>query len=279
MQTASIIEDDMRVSIELPHEKEEVIPGVKWGLVYGFSTPAYWKYHVLARRLQNNEIKYKLGKSLKEEVAACLLGGHGIPASMGIAAFNHLKAHNAFGDVVPDEDSLFKWLKEPIEHNGKLSHYRFAKQKSKYLAAALKKLETEPVDDTSDIELRNWLIEIPGIGYKTASWVVRNWLDSNSVAILDIHLLRAGKLGGFLDPKLKIESRYIELEKQFIDLCDGLDVRASELDAVIWYEMMSAPGLVKLAMDNYDKAQNIKSPRSPRTKQSNTNSKQFSLRI
>ncbi|MDZ3993341.1 hypothetical protein PspTeo4_24872 [Pseudomonas sp. Teo4] len=40
--------------------------------------------------------------------------------------------------------------------------------------------------------LRDWLLELPGIGYKTASWVARNWLDADDVAILDIHILRAG---------------------------------------------------------------------------------------
>ena len=71
------------VRVELPAENMEVIPGVKWGSICAFPSPAYWKYQVLARRIQGTQIRYRLGTTLAEEVGACLLGGHGIPASVG----------------------------------------------------------------------------------------------------------------------------------------------------------------------------------------------------
>ena len=88
--------------------------------------------------------------------------------------------------------------------------------------------------------LRDWLTRIPGIGFKTASWVARNWLDADDVAILDIHILRAGVLAGFLDSTLTVERHYRELEEQFLAFSAGLGVRASELDALMWYEMMAS---------------------------------------
>jgi N-glycosylase/DNA lyase len=272
MQRSFVWNSSTMVSIDLPHEKEDVIPGIQWGAAFAFPSPAYWKYQVLARRIQGSQIRYQLGKTLAEEIGACLLGGHGIPAAIGIAAFEHLKQRGAFGEKLPDDSSLLTWLGEPIQYGNKTVRYRFAKQKAKYLAAALTKLDHEPAPNHSGKALRNWLLEIPGIGYKTASWIARNWLDADDVAILDIHLLRAGQLGGFFAPKLTVERHYLELEEQFIAFSNGLGVRASELDAVIWHEMMSSPYSVRQAMKKLETTkETITSNIRPRTKQRDSN--------
>ena len=92
--------------------------------------------------------------------------------------------------------------------------------------------------------LRDWLLELPGIGYKTASWIARNWLDADDVAILDIHILRAGALAGFFSSGLTVERHYLQLEAEFLALSKAIDVRPSRLDALMWYQMMSAPSVV-----------------------------------
>lgn len=245
MQRACVIMPLAQVSIELPPADAEVIPGVHWGAVEAFPTPAYWAYQVIARRIASKSVQYKLGASLREEVGACLLGGHGIPASIGLLAFNHLKRKGAFELQTPSESDLKRWLTEPLEVQGKQVRYRFASQKAKYLAAALRKLSSEPAPNASSRALRDWLTSIPGVGYKTASWVVRNWMDADDVAILDIHILRAGVLAGFLDSQLEVERHYLELEKQFICFSTGLGVRTSELDAVIWLEMAQSRATVE----------------------------------
>lgn len=248
MQRACVMLDATTVHIQLPAPEAEVVPGVVWGPVDAFPTPAYWAYQVLARRIQGAPIKYRLGSTLPEEVAACLLGGHGIPARIGLAAFEHLKRKGALNSAVPGETDLLAWLTEPMMVDGRAVRYRFAAQKARYLAAALKALSTSPVPMESGRALRNWLTALPGIGPKTASWIARNWLDADDVAILDIHLLRAGVLGGFLDPALTVERHYLELEAQFLTFSRGLGVRASELDAVIWLEMMSARATVEKSL-------------------------------
>lgn len=241
MQRACVMLDSMTINVELPPAEAEVIPGVPWGAVEAFPTPAYWAYQVMARRIEARSIQYKLGKTLREEVGACLLGGHGIPASIGLLAYHHLKAKGAFEAEPPEEKVLFQWLSEPMSHEGRLVRYRFAGQKARYLAAAMRKLAQEPSPEQSGRALRDWLTAIPGIGYKTASWVARNWLDADDVAILDIHILRAGVLAGFLDQELTVERDYLALEAQFLKFSFGLGVRASELDAVIWLDMMASP--------------------------------------
>mgnify|MGYP000403712212 CR=1 FL=1 len=59
MQVGSIFFDQAVLNVELPKADEEVIPGVPWGAIEAFPTPAYWAYQVYARRLACNRINYK----------------------------------------------------------------------------------------------------------------------------------------------------------------------------------------------------------------------------
>ncbi len=275
MQLGAIFMDRVVFNVELPKAEAEVIPGVPWGAMEAFPTPAYWAYQVYARRLTGNRINYKLGATLKEEVGACLLGGHGIPANVGVAAFHHVRARGAFGDDPPSEDMLLEWLLEPLAIDERKVRYRFAKQKARYLSAALQKLSVELPPLANGKELRNWLLDIPGIGYKTASWVARNWLDADDVAILDIHILRAGLLGNFFESNLTVERNYLELEEQFIRFSKGLGVRASELDALMWLEMMSSSATVHSLMGMGH--QNAESAARNRPKKRKSNPDQLAL--
>lgn len=256
-QLAYIENGYVSVQIELPDEDIEVIDGIRWGDVSGFPTLAYWLFRILERRLQHKQVKYKLGSSLLEEVAACLLGGHGIPASMGIASFEHLRGKGAFSGEVFSEKQLYSWLSEPIYHKGQYSKYRFSGQKAKYLHSSMQKLSEETPPCTSGKELRNWLMSIRGIGPKTASWVARNWLDADDVAILDIHIYRAGILANFFQPQMTVEKNYFELESQFINVARGLKVSAAELDAVMWYEMQGSTRVHRLLAQMMDRKNNL----------------------
>lgn len=226
--------------IQLPSADEEVMLGVQWGKVEVFPTPAYWAYQVKAREITNSFARYKLGNSLIEETAACMLGGHGIPAAVGIAAFKKLQSKHLFSGVYA-EDDIYEVLSQPLEVNERLIKYRFARQKSKYLSKMLSFMHNNQPPLDSGKKLREWLLQIPGVGLKTASWIARNWLNANDVAILDIHIIRAGNICGFLDKKMSVEKNYLELEDQFLKFSNAIGVKASDLDAVIWYEMMSSP--------------------------------------
>lgn len=246
-QIATVHSSTLTVSLSLPRPTDEVLPGVLWGDVGAFPSPAYWTYLVYAARLLGDRPRYELGSSLVEEVSACLLGGHGIPATVGLAAFSALKSKGALDTTskLPTEQALLEMLSEPLEVNSKSVRYRFAAQKSRYLHAALCFLQQHAAPQDPK-ELRNWLIGIPGIGLKTASWVVRNWTRSDEVAILDVHLMRVGKAIKLFPEHLTVERHYLALEELFLQLSRAMDVRASELDAVIWNEMASSPLSVKL---------------------------------
>lgn len=253
------------VQVDLPPEKQEVLPSVKWGDASGFPTVAYWLYKVLEKRITGDSIRYKLGNSLIEEIGACLLGGHGIPAANGLAAYEHMKSKGTFSGAVYSENDIFGWLSEPIVLNGKTFKYRFAKQKAKYLHSAIDKISKEEAPIKTGRMLRNWLLDVKGIGPKTASWVARNWLDADDVAILDIHIYRAGLLGGFFKEEMTVEKNYQDLEDQFIALAESMKVRTSELDAVMWYEMQNSPSVHRLlSLRENKKSDEIRKPSNNR---------------
>ncbi len=263
-QSAVFLTHPATVQVQLPHPQHEVMDGLIWGALEAFPTPAYWHYQVVARRLTGQPAPYRLGRSLAEEVGACLLGGHGIPATVGLAAYEHLRAKGAFAGLHYSQEQIEAWLREPLTVNDRQVNYRFAAQKAKYLAAALPMLHTAPAFKEGKA-LRNWLLQLAGIGPKTASWIARNWLDADDVAILDIHIMRVGQIVGLFPKHYTVERHYLELEDLFLKFSRALGVRASELDAVMWHEMASSPSAAAFIMDRLEAADEP-APRKRRAK-------------
>jgi N-glycosylase/DNA lyase len=185
-----------------------------------------------------------LGETLEEEVVACLLGGHGIPAEVGLAAFERLRGRCLISTPCLDVEVLSQHLREPLIVSGRKITYRFWSQKANYIVAALRTLSKQAAPCESPHELRDYLMRLPGIGPKIASWVVRNWLGSNEVAILDIHIVRAGQLMNLYSMTDRAAGHYFEMERRFLDLAAAIDAPASDLDALIWSEMRRTPRLV-----------------------------------
>jgi thermostable 8-oxoguanine DNA glycosylase len=277
-QLAHIDTFPLVVTLAFPEPSREVLPGVSWGDVAAFPTPAYWAYQVTSARIRNLVPKYQLGRCLVEEVCACLLGGHGLPAAVGLAAFQHLRLKGVFKSADQSIDDICRLLSMPLEVNGRSVHYRFARQKAKYLKAALDHLHGG-VAPLQPKELRAWLMEIPGIGFKTASWVVRNWLDSDDVAILDVHILRVGRAIGLFSEKYSVERNYLELEELFVRFSKALGVRASELDAIIWAEMAASPLSVRMLEESFGHEKPISSGSSFRTNRRRTDTQQLPLAL
>jgi N-glycosylase/DNA lyase len=221
----------------LPNPEEEVLPGVPWGRFEHFFTPAYWRGQAWLDGESRILSSYKIGETLAEEVAACLLGGHGIPAEIGLAAFATLKKAGLLNHPAVTEQELLEILLQPMAIGDRKLRYRFARQKSTFLAPVLNAIHQNIYLPSSAIELRKYLLGFHGIGYKTASWITRNWLHSSEVAIIDIHIHRAGLACGLFGTHHRVESAYMEMERLFIDFCKKLDVSAALLDALIWRSM------------------------------------------
>ncbi len=214
----------------------EVIPGVKWGRPEWVPSAAYWA--AMSRFEGEDEDYVRLEATLKEQVGFCLLGGFGITAEMNHAIYSLLDTEGIFApgrDASAQEITVL--LREPVAVGGKLKRYRFPNQRAARLAGALRRVEEAPPCTDDPLKFRRELIQIPGIGPKTASWITRNWLGCDKVAILDIHIVRAGLLIGLFAPHQNVARNYEEMEARFLEFARAIDVRPSLLDAVMWRSM------------------------------------------
>jgi thermostable 8-oxoguanine DNA glycosylase len=206
----------------------------RWGEIHELGTAAYWTEQT---RLCGTPTTYRLGETLPEEVAACILGGHGIPAEVGIAAFESLRRAGLLHPFA-DEAAIGAVLRKPIEVPGRRRpiRYRFAAQRAARVSAAMRLLGTKrPPDDP--LALRDFLLAFPGIGPKTASWIVRNWTGCGDVAIVDIHVQRAGIAAGFFSPRWSLPRDYARFEEAFCLAAQIGGVTAAALDACMWKQM------------------------------------------
>ena len=80
------------------------------------------------------------------------------------------------------------------------------------------------------------MLSFEGIGPKTALWIVRNYLDSDDVAIIDVHVLRACRRMKLFPDEISLPRDYGALEEKFLNFANAIKVRASLLDAVMWVE-------------------------------------------
>ncbi len=224
----------------IPTATKDFMPGIKWGNCEKLFTPAYWKVqYLMYSENEKFDINYRLGDNILEEVVACLLGGFGLKSEIGLAAFQRLKAKNQIKEAISYEEVLTS-LKAPFINNGRSIHYRFPNQKAKYITAFLNRTDLKIIPLNNDIQLRDWLLSINGIGPKTAAWVTRNYLNSENVAIIDIHIYRAFLIMGLYRKYYDIQKDYIKLEKIFLQFCEELDVQPSKMDALIWLQMKEA---------------------------------------
>lgn len=247
MQKIRIYHCNREQDVLLPQSSIEVVPGVEWGHHYCFGSPSYWYLMANYASLAGIHSNHRLGETLEEEITACLLGGFGMKAELGIAAFARLKEHGIL-DKASNKEEILRLLLIPFDIGGRPHRYRYPEQKSGYISSALGKLRNErPNISRPSLEFRDWLISFDGIGLKTASWIARNYLASDDVAILDIHILRAGKLMGIFNPLQKVEKHYREMEKSFVQMAKAMDVKTSLLDALIWDQMREMPNQILTA--------------------------------
>jgi thermostable 8-oxoguanine DNA glycosylase len=168
-----------------------------------------------------------------------MLGGYGITAELATAAFEACRSAELISER---ELSVSRWeteLAKPLQLNGRSTRYRYPKQKARFLSNAMAFLRRSTIDEHCGRSLRDALLEINGVGPKTAGWVARNYLDTDDVAILDIHLVRAGVLCDLFAPAQRVERDYFEMERRYIEFCRALSARPAVLDCLIWDQMRS----------------------------------------
>lgn len=214
----------------------EVIPGVRWGRPEWVPSAAYWA--VMGALASEEDGFVSRDSTLKEQVGFCLLGGFGITAEMNHAVYDRLDGEGVFlPGALTSAFAIERLLKRPVEVNGRMIRYRFPNQRSARVSGAMRLLEEASPSPNDPKAFRNALMAIPGVGPKTASWITRNWLGSDEVAILDIHIIHAGRLIGLFDHRQKVERDYEAMEARFLEFAVAIEVKPSILDAVMWKSM------------------------------------------
>ncbi|MEZ0606181.1 hypothetical protein ACAX43_29250 [Paraburkholderia sp. IW21] len=238
---------EQEVKRELPDAERFVAPGIAWGEHWLPFTPAYWLSQVWMNCADDrSHSPYHAQGTLAEEVTFCLLSGYGITAELATAAFEACRNAALISSLNVNADDWTEVLKVPMQLGDRTASYRYPNQKGKYLADAMQHIQEDRVATTGGRALRDSLMGIRGIGPKTAGFIARNFLDADDVAILDIHIVRAGLLCDLFRPEQKVESHYFEMEKQYIDFCRSMHVRPAVLDCIIWEQMRT---LGRFALD------------------------------
>lgn len=230
----------------LPPAQDFVMPGVVWGAFDELWTPAFWAGRAWLFAVERRFENFRLGPTLLDEVMACVLGGYGIPAEVALAAYERLR-HAGLPTKHTSEAEIEALLSAPLLVHDRTVRYRFAKSKARRLAACLTSLRDRDVGGLEDRALRSMLIELPGIGPKTASWITRNWRGSDLVAILDVHICRACILAGVFKPNADPARAYFALEETFLAFAAAIGVRPSILDNLMWQTMRR---LSRVALDD-----------------------------
>lgn len=237
MQQVWVGSGQRAVRVDLPPADREVLPGLRWGYANDPSSPAYWAARCRYPGKESPDFVTS-DDTLLEVVGFCLLGGFGIRYEVNLAAYERLREAGAFDpDVEISEAEMQAMLMRPLQVGGRLVRYRFPNQRSRRLASMRSQLSGEWVDGTLALELRDRLLSIDGVGPKTASWIVRNLLGSDEVAILDVHIIRACRAMTLFPDRVVLPRDYASLERRFLDLAEGIGVPASLLDGVMWTEV------------------------------------------
>lgn len=210
------------------------VRSVRWGRPWQFDTPAYWVSQAEMFRPVDN---CRIGSNLAEEVAACILGGYGLPAIVGVRAFEAVRDAGLLSqDRSVTALEIERVLRTPLLIGERLVRYRFPRQRAHRVAAALDRLRGER-PPAHGVQLRDWLLGLPGVGLKTASWIARNHTGTDDVAIIDVHVLRAGQRAGVFDASWTAARDYSRCEALFVAWALFGGVRTSVLDACIWSQL------------------------------------------
>ncbi len=186
--------------------------------------------------------------NIEDELLFCLLGGFAVTYEHGRSACDKIRQLRPFANEGSDHE-LFEVISaelmrpqfEPRRVDGGFRRYRFPKQKASVLVRARKWVwDQEPLDEHllrlgSAKERRRFLSECPGIGLKSASWLLRNLALGDELAIIDIHVLRALVGAKRIPDSIQIPKDYEVAEEAFLAWCNELGAPAAAFDLFVWH--------------------------------------------
>lgn len=184
---------------------------------------------------------------VEDELLFCLLGGYGITEEHGRSAWLTVRQLEPFSEFWTDDDLFQKIMAtlelpqfEPRRVDGSLRRYRFPKRKAAIIVEAGRWVRShKPLegcllywDDPKD--RRRLLLGCPGLGLKSASWLLRNLGMGDGLAVLDVHLVRALQEAKRIDNEIRLPRDYYAVEKAFLDWCNEMNAPSAAFDLFIW---------------------------------------------
>ena len=206
-----------------------------WRTVEGFYRDAVSLSHAISHA------------DVEDELLFCLLGGYGITEEHGRSAWETVRQLDPFSEAREDDD-LFEILVatlefpqfKPFRTDGSPRRYRFPRQKASVIVKAREWVcGRKPLDECllywdDPNDRRKILVECPGLGLKSASWLLRNLGMGAGLAILDVHLVRALQDAKRIGSDVRLPRDYYTVEKAFLRWCHELDAPSDAFDLFIW---------------------------------------------
>ena len=191
---------------------------------------------------------------VEDELLFCLLGGYGITEEHGRSAWQAVRQLEPFSEVWRDDDLFTRIMAtlelpqfEPRRADGSLRRYRFPKRKAAIIVKARGWVRSrKPLDECliywdDPKDRRRILVGCPGLGLKSASWLLRNLGMGDGLAILDVHLVRALQNTKRIANDVRFPRDYYTVEKAFLEWCRELDAPSDAFDLFIWEWQRGTP--------------------------------------
>ena len=185
---------------------------------------------------------------IENELLFCLMGGFGITYEHGRSAAEVIWQLRPFSEEWQDHDLFEAVLDElmqaqfvPTKADGTLSRYRFPRRKASMIVKARNwLLLNSPLDQrlllmVSSKERRSFLCDCPGVGLKTASWLLRNLGMGDELATIDIHVIRALSEAGRVPDNMRMPRDYELVEEAFLEWCYELNASPAAFDLFVWH--------------------------------------------
>ncbi|MGO9762372.1 MAG: hypothetical protein ACLP1Q_14040 [Solirubrobacteraceae bacterium] len=183
-------------------------------------------------------------RRIRRELLFCLLGGHGVPYELNLSASDLLWERGLFRHWRPNPHTLESELSReqfmPERRDGTPRRYRYPRRAAGLLSQAGRWLaHNSPLFEAlallaGERDRRQLLCECPGIGPKSASWLLRNCGLAHELAILDVHVLRMMRESGRMAEHDGGGSDYEALEQTFVSWCRELGAEPAGFDLLLW---------------------------------------------
>jgi len=184
--------------------------------------------------------------AVQRELLFCLLGGHSVSYELALSATERCAELDVFAPQWAPDDLKARLADElgqpqflPRKLDGTLRRYRYPRRKAMLVAAASQWLAlcgplTQALSSLDcERERRELLCACPGIGPKTASWLLRNLGFAQNLAVLDVHVLRAMASAGLVD-QVNLSRDYEMVEETFLAWCEDLAAPPAAFDLFLW---------------------------------------------